>query len=140
MPTHGSDMSDCSETSEHCDNADIPGTRHDGIDLTPPLVPGSPDRGSDKRGSPLAFLPLTSSDIQAAHSTSVDAPSQSQPVPNQALRALKPELAEQHPGGLLDVAERGHHGIPNPLQLLHSVSEPLTEENVERLEASRQSE
>jgi len=141
LPTHGSDMSDCSETSEHCDNADIPGTRHDGIDLTPPLVPGSPERGSDKRGSPLAFLPLTSSDMQGAYSTIVDPPSQSQSVPNQALRVLKPELAVQSQAGdLVDVAEQGHHSLPNPLQLLHSASEPLTEENVERLEASKRSE
>lgn len=122
LPMHGEETFDCSETSEHCDNADIPGTRHDGIESTTPRLPGSPGPISGRRGSPYAFR-SPASDMQGAHSAGAGTPELL--LPDAAVESLEVDMvvAAAHEDKSADAAD-----IPT------TASEARADENVDMVE------
>ncbi|WQF87510.1 Putative PAS domain, signal transduction response regulator, receiver domain, CheY-like superfamily [Colletotrichum destructivum] len=140
-----SSMSDCSDTAEHCSNADIPGIAHDQPSSTTPpdstqaAAPSSrqqdqsqeePDRES--RGDPVTPRPLTRNN--SYEPSPFDSPAVGDAI-KPIRRSETDELALQaQQGKLMDAA--GGKKLPRRGESFQTVvaGDSLTEENVEKLE------
>ncbi|KAK2020979.1 hsp90-like protein [Colletotrichum zoysiae] len=146
VPNKGSDssMSDCSDTAEHCSNADIPGVAHDQPDSTSPLkvtedassLRRQRDRSREpdveSRGDPVTPRPLTRNN--SYEPSPFDPPTAGDPI-KPMRRSETDELAlHAQQGKLMDAA--GNMKLPRRGESFQTVvaGDSLTEENVEKLE------
>ena len=140
-PTQSSETSDCSGTSEHCDNADIPGLAHDEVYLTPLVEMNSNGTDGGRNAAPRQLKTEPKDTRRPEFETPDGLP---QPESIQTVRIPEPdsdELAMQsRDDKLLDMAETSttstqySHPFPHSLQSPLPVGEALTEENMEKLE------
>lgn len=135
-------MSDCSDTAEHCSNADIPGVAHEQPGSTEAVAPssreqeetGEPD--AESRGDPVTPRPLTRNN--SYEPSPFDSPHITETI-QPIRRSETDELAMQaQQGKLMDFA--GGKKLPRRGESFQTVvaGDSLTEENVEKLEKEEQ--
>ncbi|KAK1993824.1 hsp90-like protein [Colletotrichum falcatum] len=138
-----SSTSECSDTAEHCSNADIPGVAHDQPDSASPLKPTqaapslirqqglSPETEADSRGDAVTPRPLTRNN--SYEPSPFDPPTAGDPI-KPMRRSETDELAlHAQQGKLMDAA--GNMKLPRRGESFQTVvaGDSLTEENVEKL-------